>query len=177
MTETTPDEPWRARAPDGQPLFPRLAQMAEDPEGWDASHRTQPASASVDLDENWAAWQRLKRRAARWSRERDAGPSADLSDDYGPETLLLAVAVPLWLDRLLLLTPEARERRRVACLEALSYSNGVARLATGCPGGKGEVAETFNRLAEALALRALLPGSVFFAGMRFEAIRRTCEGP
>lgn len=84
---------------------------------------------------------------------------------------LLVIAVPLWMDRLFLMSWEERDRRRSACLDVLagSEADGVACLATGSHTKDGKVGEAFNRLAEALALGALQPGGVTFMGMHFEA--------
>ena len=95
---------------------------------------------------------------------------------FPPALGLLEVAVPLWIERVRNLSWEDRMKRRDHCLVGLGIATdagdalaGVACLATSSAGKPGQVAAAFNALAEALALGALQPGGVTFAGMHFEA--------
>lgn len=88
---------------------------------------------------------------------------------------LLELAVPMWIDRLRPLTWEQRLARRDACLAVIGYGpddlEAIACFVTGARAKPGQQAAAFNAVAEALALGALQPGGVTFAGMHFEASR------
>lgn len=64
---------------------------------------------------------------------------------------------------------------RDECLAGLGMTDdgallgGIANFACGSRGKPGQVAGAFNALAKSLALGALQPGGVRFAGMHFEA--------
>lgn len=86
---------------------------------------------------------------------------------------LFEVAVPLWIERLRPMTWEERMKVRDECLDVIAGDKGLGGiecLATGTrPKKPGKAAEAFNAVAKALALGALQPGGVRFAGMHFEA--------
>jgi hypothetical protein len=90
---------------------------------------------------------------------------------------LLELAVPLWIDRLRPLPWEERLQVRDGALARLGASTDDPGKLTGIAGladpdvrtKPGQVAGAFNALAQALALGALQPGGVSFAGMHWEA--------
>lgn len=108
-------------------------------------------------------------------------------DEQGPSPLLvsmLEVAVPMWIERLRCWPWAEKMKRRDACLEALGIEtddqdllSGIALLVSGATGKKGQVANAFNRMAEALAILALNQGGVTLFGVHWEAPRMAPAPP
>jgi tetratricopeptide (TPR) repeat protein len=93
---------------------------------------------------------------------------------------LLELAVPMWIERFRPMTWEERIKVRDEALGIIGCdtdAESIACLVAGGPAKPGRVAAAFNAIAKALALGALQPGGVTFAGMHFEAkpFRRMTE--
>jgi hypothetical protein len=95
------------------------------------------------------------------------------SDRIPPELGLLEVAVPLWIDQFRPMPWDERMKIRDEALGIIGCTaecDAIALLICGARGKiPGRVAGAFNAIAKALALGALQPGGVTFAGMHFEA--------
>jgi hypothetical protein len=105
--------------------------------------------------------------------EQSEGPDMSLADDAAL-TEGLAVAVPLLLHDLALLSPAQRAVRiRVWAKDAVGpvASRGDALL---FGGKRGEPAKVFNALAKGLAALAYCPGGVTFAGRHWCAAECDC---
>lgn len=88
--------------------------------------------------------------------------------------LFLVTSVPMWIHEARFWRPAYREQKaheigkEIAASQALVADGNVE----GRPGkaeGRGEIAAGFNLLAQGLALLALCPGGVVFAGQHWEA--------
>ena len=78
-------------------------------------------------------------------------------------TISLEAAVPLWIERHRDTDPSTRNYR------ALELSGVIASHGDDLMYGGKHCAETFNALAEGLALMAYSPGGVKFAGLHWQA--------
>lgn len=88
-----------------------------------------------------------------------------------PMAALLAIAVPGWIERLRLLTPDEFEARRAALTDSMA-GPGSALLVDDARrvGSKpGQLAASFNVVAETLAVLAFQRGGVTWCGLVFEA--------
>lgn len=149
--------------------------------------KKRPARAGGRGARRAAKVQRRKRRKQAAAPPPDPEPhsahqrrKAEEAREFPAALGLLQVAVPLWVEQFRPMAWEERMRVRDGCLGALCTGEGpglegVANLACGAKGKPGQVAGAFNALAKALALGALQPGGVTFAGMHFEA--STPEAP
>jgi hypothetical protein len=103
-------------------------------------------------------------------------PARGEDDRIPPALRLLEVAVPMWIEQFRPMPWDERMKVRDECLVGLGIATddpdglgGVANLVCGSTGKPGQVAKSFNAIARGLALGALQPGGVTFAGMHFEA--------
>lgn len=102
------------------------------------------------------------------------GREARAAGEEFPASLgLLEVAVPLWIEEFRPLAWEERMKIRDEVLDVIAGDKGlggIEALATDSrPKRTGMAALAFNALAKALALGALQPGGVKFAGMQWDA--------
>ncbi len=172
-------------------LEPHLRWMTEDPEGWDKAHDRRPPPRPMGPHQFasqyplpcgcWPHYLKREcpehRQEAEASRARNAERRRRQEAEALPAQLgLLELAVPMWIEEFRNLSWDERMKVRDQCLVGLGIGTddgdalaGIAAFACGSVGKPGQVAGAFNALAKGLALGALQPGGVTFAGMHFEA--------
>lgn len=82
----------------------------------------------------------------------------------------LAIAVPMWIEKLASTTFDYRARRAHECAQVIGHKGDIILYRSPT---KGETAEAFNRLAEGIACAAFQPGGIKCFGHHFEALDRT----
>jgi hypothetical protein len=112
-------------------------------------------------------------QAEALSDAREDREARTAAKEFPPALGLLEVAVPMWIEQFRPLAWEERMRIRDEVLDVIAGDKGlggIEALATDSrPKKAGMAALAFNALAKALALGALQPGGVKFAGMQWDA--------
>ena len=93
------------------------------------------------------------------------------ASSVSPLAATLALAVPLWIERVRSYPVADRTARAHECAQHIA-EHGDKLMFGGKP---GQAANAFNRLAEGLACAAFAPGGVRFMGMRFDAEKEPPE--
>ncbi len=83
--------------------------------------------------------------------------------DGGLLRATLAVAVPMWVDRVRVWSDTTRAQRSRVCAQVVAEHGDIIQYRA-----KG-TADAFNRLAEGLALLSFAPGGVKFMGEHWES--------
>lgn len=103
-----------------------------------------------------------ERREGTWQAERDPTETTRLL-----LAGMLAVTVPLWIERMRRWPEESIFARAHECAQIVAEKGDVILYR----GKKGESAAAFNALAEGVAVLAFAPGGVTIFGLHFEAAR------
>ncbi len=123
----------------------------------------------AEREAKWAATtdaQLLQMRIEESSKDLDTITSA-----------CLAVAVPMWIERMRHWLPREIEQRAHALVEITASDQGVAAMVddeartTAKKRNPGSLGKAFNAIAEGLACLAHCPGGVVFAGSHWEVRR------
>jgi alpha-L-fucosidase len=152
-------------------LFAALDEATKQAEQAQALERmrVRRARERAERDAKWAATtdeQLLRMRIEESSKEMDPITSA-----------CLAVAVPMWIDRMRHWLPREIDQRAHALVDITAFDPSIAALvddvarATTKKRSPGSLGKSFNAIAEGLACLAHCPGGIVFAGSHWEVKR------